>query len=708
MTPARRRLYSRGLAGLAVFAVLVASVAAYAEETLFDSRTFSNRAVSVLDDEAVQNQIAGAITDGAISEVPNAVAAQPLIGAVAGLLVRSTALQSLLAGGVEDVHTTVIEGNTDTVTVTLKNIGILIRQGLQAAAPEVADQVSRQLDVPLVNQGDGEGEGIVIDIAQIGNDLGVLHWIALALALAAAAGSIRLAPSRLAGIRRLGRSLAIGGVAAVVVWQVGRVLVVGQLSGDAADTARAVYNAFLGDLRTWWMLLAGFGIVLTAGASRTREPIDVGALAVRGWRRLTAVPERGSLRVLRALVLILVGILVIQNRDAVLAALVVVLGAFVVYVGAAELMRLAAGAVRGDEASSAETLAAERDLSGKALARVVAVGALLLGGFALLGLGTNDSETPRLRVDTCNGSVELCDRSLDQVAFAGTHNSMSAATYDNWFFAQQEAGIGEQLGAGFRALLIDPHYGVETDEGVATDLERDFGSREKIEAGLGPEAVAAAKQIRRQIGYRGGGDSEVFLCHGFCEVGAIRFEAGLREVKDFLIANPGEVVVMSIEDATVPADTVAAFENVGLTDLVYTGPDSPLPTLREMIDLDQRLFVMAERDGGDPSWYRDQFAITQETPFSFSKPEQLTRPASCDKNRGKPDAPFFLMNHWVDTSPAPRPTNAEVVNRKRFILDRVTMCTRRRGLQPNIIAVDFFKQGDAVGAVDELNEVGGP
>jgi hypothetical protein len=64
-----------------------------------------------------------------------------LIGAVAGLLVRSTALQSLLAGGVEDVHTTVIEGNTDTVTVTLKNIGILIRQGLQAAAPEVADQV---------------------------------------------------------------------------------------------------------------------------------------------------------------------------------------------------------------------------------------------------------------------------------------------------------------------------------------------------------------------------------------------------------------------------------------------------------------------------------------------------------------------------------------------------------------------------------------
>ena len=283
---------------------------------------------------------------------------------------------------------------------------------------------------------------------------------------------------------------------------------------------------------------------------------------------------------------------------------------------------------------------------------------------------------------------------------------MSGATYDNWFFAQQENGIGDQLRAGIRALLIDPHYGVQTKKGVATDLEKDIGSREKIETSLGSEAIAAAEQIRRQIGYEGGGETEEFLCHGFCELGAITWVSGLREVRDFLVANPGEVVVMSIEDATTPEDTVAGIEEAGLVPLIYKGPDAPLPTLREMIDLDQRLFVMAERDGGEPSWYRRQFEITQETPYEFDKPEQLTKPSSCDENRGPPDAPFFLMNNWVDTSPAPRPTNAKVVNQRKFLLDRVAMCTEIRGVQPNILAVDFYKQGDVLGAVDELNGVG--
>jgi hypothetical protein len=705
VSPARRRLLSRLLAGLAVSGVLLAAIAAYAGQTLFDSDTFSNRAVSVLDDEAVQAQLASAITDAAIGEVPNAIAARPLIESVSALLVRSPALQSVLAKGVRDVHETAIEGNEDTLVVTLANIGVLIRQGLQAAAPKLADQISRKLDVTIINEGDGEGEGLVIDAAQLGTDLKILHWILLAVALAAAAGSVALAPTRLAGIRRLGRSLAIGGVAAVIVWQVGRGLLVAKFEGDASDTVGAIYNAFLGDLRTWLLVLSGFGIVITAGASSTREPLDVPGLLSRGWARLTTVPRGTPKRIARALLLIVAGVLLIQNRDAAVTITVIVVGAFVIYVGAAELMRLAAGAVRVDEATPSDRRDAESDLSMSGLARVTAVGILLLGAFVLLGLRGNEAETPPLVVSECNGSVELCDRPLDQIAFAATHNSMSAATYDDWFFAQQEKGISEQLSDGIRALLVDPHYGVKTNGGVATDLESDIGSRQKIEAGLGPEAVAAAEQIRRQIGYDGGGETKVFLCHGFCEVGSVPWVSGLREVRDFLTANPGEVVVMSIEDATTPPDTVAGFDEAGLTKFVYKGPDEPLPTLREMIDLNQRLFVMAERDGGDPTWYRRQFDITQETPFKFEKPEQLTKRSSCDENRGPADAPFFLMNNWVDTSPAPRPTNAKKVNRKDFLLDRVAMCTRIRGVQPNILAVDFYKEGNVFGAVDELNGV---
>lgn len=701
VSPKRRRLLSRFLAGLAVFATLFAAIASYAEQTLFESDTFANRAVSVLDDPAVQNQLSAAITDAAIAQAPNAVAARPLIEGVAGLLVRSPALQTLLSAGVRDVHATVIAGNQDTLIVTLENIGVLIKQGLQAAAPKLSKQISRQLDIEIVNEGEAGDEGIVIDAAQLGHDLDILHWILLAFALVAAGGSIHLARSRLEGIRRIGRSLAIGAVAAVIVWQVGRTLIVGQFEGDAADVARAVYDAFLIDLRTWLLVLAGTGIVITAGATSTREPIDVAGIVARAWGRLTTAPEGTPGRILRALLLVAVGILVLSNRAAFIDLTVIVIAAFVTYVGAAELMRLAAGAVREGEV----TETGEPDLSTGGLARVIGVGALLLGGFVLLGLGSNSEETPPLTVDTCNGHVELCDRTLDEVAFAGTHNSMSAATYSGWFFAQQEKGISQQLNAGIRALLIDPHYGFPTKSGrIGTDLESDLGSRQKIEAGLGPEAIAATEQIRGTAGFQRAGDTDVYLCHGFCEPGAFTWVDGLREVRDFLLANPGEVVLMSIEDATTPEDTVAGFDAAKLTDFVYTGED-PVPTLREMIDSNQRLYVMAERDGGDPPWYRKQFEITQETPFSFSRPEQLEKPSSCDENRGPPDAPFFLLNHWIDTSPAPRPTNAKIVNQKDFLLDRVAMCEEIRGVQPKILAIDFYEEGDVVAAVDELNGV---
>ena len=49
-----------------------------------------------------------------------------------------------------------------------------------------------------------------------------------------------------------------------------------------------------------------------------------------------------------------------------------------------------------------------------------------------------------------------------------------------------------------------------------------------------------------------------------------------------------------------------------------------------------------------------------------------------------------------------------MVNRKQFILDRVAMCEELRGVQPNILAVDFYEEGDVVGAAAELNGVGVP
>jgi hypothetical protein len=66
----------------------------------------------------------------------------------------------------------------------------------------------------------------------------------------------------------------------------------------------------------------------------------------------------------------------------------------------------------------------------------------------------------------------------------------------------------------------------------------------------------------------------------------------------------------------------------------------------------------------------------------------------------------FLVNHWVDTSPAPRVTVARRVNARDFLMRRLAQCRERRRLLPNLVAVDFYREGDAALVVDELNRVG--
>src|SRR3954471_6056254 len=91
---------------------------------------------------------------------------------------------------------------------------------------------------------------------------------------------------------------------------------------------------------------------------------------------------------------------------------------------------------------------------------LVMVFVVLIGIFARW-VGT-DPNAGKMR---CNGLAQLCDRRVDQVTFAGTHNSMAAGK-EGWYAPDQQNGIPAQLRAGIRALLIDTQYW-ETDASVA-------------------------------------------------------------------------------------------------------------------------------------------------------------------------------------------------------------------------------------------------
>jgi hypothetical protein len=129
-----------------------------------------------------------------------------------------------------------------------------------------------------------------------------------------------------------------------------------------------------------------------------------------------------------------------------------------------------------------------------------------------------------------------------------------------------------------------------------------------------------------------------------------------------------------------------------------------------MIDSNQRVLFLAENRAGGAPWYHSAYdAITQETPFSFSRPQQLIGTeglaATCRENRGPATAPLFLINHWVTTDPVPLPSHASQVNAYEPLMERLRECERIRHHLPNLVGINFYRRGDVLRAVDTLNGV---
>ena len=168
------------------------------------------------------------------------------------------------------------------------------------------------------------------------------------------------------------------------------------------------------------------------------------------------------------------------------------------------------------------------------------------------------------------------------------------------------------------------------------------------------------------------------------------------------MVNPGEVLLIVIEDYVTPEEIAKAFEDSGLMEIVYTGPITPWPTLRSMILAGGRVLVFTESGKPGVDWLHPAFDSFQETPYTFHTPEEF----SCKPNRGGTSAPLFQVNHWIETTPAPRPSNAEIVNTYDVLLQRARACEKERGLKPTYIGVDFADIGDIV-KVDEGAEWAG-
>jgi hypothetical protein len=262
------------------------------------------------------------------------------------------------------------------------------------------------------------------------------------------------------------------------------------------------------------------------------------------------------------------------------------------------------------------------------------------------------SDTAVETVLRCNTHAELCDRPLNQVAFAATHNAMSSEEA-GWLAPNQRYAVPTQLNDGVRALNFD----VYDVEGVAT------------------------------------------LCHAYCELGSQLLVDGLAQIGTFLTEHPREVVLLTFENYASASLTVAAFDESGLKDLAYAQtPGEPWPTLGQLIDRDQRLVVFTSDGGGEPAWYHALWDWWRDNPYSAQSEVDF----SCDHYRGEPTNDLYALNHFL-TAPIAQASLAEEANTAESIGTHLAWCEQATGRFPNMVMVDFYSIGSVLEVVDAIN-----
>jgi hypothetical protein len=691
---------------LASMAIVLALVAAYARHAGVNSDQFANRATVALRDDSVRALIAQKVTDEVIlKNQADLIAARPIIESVTADVVGGRAFTNLFRKAVRDVHRALFKRDRNTVTLTIGDVGAVLAAALEQVRPELARKLRSTERVELVKRDVGS---LSATLANIAERVQLLAVLLLVLSLVLVAGALLLALDRRQAVVEIGVGVAAAGVLLVVVYSLARSIAVDHVDGpDEQAAARAVWDAFLGDLRTAAWILAACGVVVAAAAASLIEPRPFGEPLRVAGRWLATEPRRPVLRVLRGVAFAAAGVVVLVERDAVLALLMSALGVYLIYEGMSAVLRLVYRP--REEEQSREALGHAGLRFGRQLAPV-GIAALVIAVIVGTFFGSGGTTTAAPAKGPCNGHRELCARPLDEVALVATHNSMSVPL-PGWYSSLQERPIGDQLDDGVRGLLIDTHYGDRLPNGKVRTY---FGSpaqlREQAKLdGVSESSLAAALRLRDRLGFEGEGKRGMYLCHSFCELGATPLDSVLDDLHTFLVANPGAVVVVINQDYVTPEDFVGAVEDARVAEFAYTGPVSGRwPTLREMVDSGKRVVFLAENKAGAAPWYHLAYdGITEETPFAFTKVAQLTNPAklpaSCAANRGSAGSPVFLMNHWITTDPLPLPSQSSEVNAYEPLLKRARECQRIRKHLPNLVAVDFYLRGDVFRVVDTLN-----
>jgi hypothetical protein len=683
----------------------LAMVSVWSWRTFASSQGFADVTTDMLKEPAVREAVAEQVVTALEDQEPTArfaVAARPVVEAIVADLVATEAFQGVFHAGVRELHASIVNGRSSRLLVNVDDTAQLVRDGLTVVNPELSDAIPDGAIPVAVGISQSTPLDTTMRVASLAG------WLAAPFAIGAFACfavAVRKARDRRRALEAIGLALILTGVAHFAVLSVG-VNLAASLGDDMRERTalRAVFWSAMHLINVQAKVVITIGAVLAVAAAHA----GTGRIRVRlvELRAQVAVAlTRPAWRALACVAAIAAGFFAMRWPEAT-TAIVIRMVAFVAFLaGAIGLLDVLGSVNWGQDGAARLQRAGHRLALGAAALIAFFSAATLFGGlaFARALRAPNVAHADMAEVG-CNGHIELCDRRLDDVVLAGTHNSMAASSQQGYVFARHRGGIGAQLASGVRAFLLDLHYGARTQTLVRTDF-RSESEQELANAELTPDERAAVNGV---LGLLGGvpedAERTVYLCHLYCEFGATPALDAFRRISDFLRENPNEVIVLVLEDFVDPTDAKAVLERSGLADRALAWqPGEPLPTLGEMIRRKDNVVVLVENDGGSAPWYIPAYDMLQDTPYSFTRPQDF----SCELGRGAAGNPLFMLNHWITVDPPSRTVAAEA-NARRVLLERARRCHAERGQLPNILAVDFYADGDLREVVDILNGVDPP
>ena len=257
----------------------------------------------------------------------------------------------------------------------------------------------------------------------------------------------------------------------------------------------------------------------------------------------------------------------------------------------------------------------------------------------------------------CNGSIDLCSKQYNEVAYLTTHNAFNSDE-DGLSFPNQTYNIASQLNDGVRGLMIDVY-----------DY---FGT---------PTAY-----------------------HSTFLLGTIPLSDIFNDIKTFLDNNSNEIVTIILECYVTANDIEDEINQSGLSNYLYT-QNTVWPTLQNMINNDNRLVIFSDVDDASSSqnWHHYLWEYAVETHYSVGNINDFT----CDFNRGDPLNDLFIFNHFVAdaTLGFGLYNESNDVNANPFFINRALNCQTQTNKFPNFVTVDYYELGDGLAVVDQLNGV---